>query len=244
MTHRFYCPEAAAPGEMPLIGEEAHHLTRVLRLNVGDSVVVFDGRGSEFPATIRAAAKRSVQLELGSPLPESRQPPCPLVLAVAMPKGDRQRWLLEKITELGAAEVIPLITERSVAQPKGASEKWKRAVIESCKQCGRNQLLTFREPATWSALLQDASLSAAKRLLAHPHQPRSLNSWLQTQPPPWPQGVLAAVGPEGGWSDAEVAQALEAGWCGVHLGPRILRIDTAAIAMIAALSQAAEQDAR
>jgi 16S rRNA (uracil1498-N3)-methyltransferase len=158
----------------------------------------------------------------------SRELTRPLTLAVALPKGERQKWLVEKATELGATRLVPLITERGVAQPvEAALDRLRRTVIEASKQCGRNRLMEIAAPVSACALFSQAS-TADERLIADPAgQPLAATAIGAGT------GILAAIGPEGGFAPAELAAAREAGWQPVSLGPRILRIETAAIALAA-----------
>lgn len=230
MPPRFFCEtpidwNADGPTAATLVDAEAHHLLHVLRLGVGDRVTLFDGAGAEFPAEVSATSRRDVTLAVQDRLAPDRERPAPLVLGVALPKGDRQRVLVEKLTELGVAELVPLLTERGVAAPKPAAlERLRRGVIEASKQCRRNVLMRVSEPATLDRFL--AERDSAERLFAHPD-----GAPLTPAESCGPAAI--AVGPEGGFSDAEAAAAVRAGWAAVSLGPRILRVETAAVALAA-----------
>jgi 16S rRNA (uracil1498-N3)-methyltransferase len=154
----------------------------------------------------------------------------PLTLAVSLPKGDRQRWLIEKATELGVARIVPLMTTRSVAQPVAtALARLRRAVIEASKQCGRNRLMEISDAQKWNDFVRSPSESAV-RWIAH----RSLADRVQVAiDAPSRTDMVVAIGPEGGFTPEEVAAALETGWRQIDLGPRILRVETAAIAVAA-----------
>ena len=158
---------------------------------------------------------------------KTSQPPS-LTLAVALPKGDRQKWLIEKLTELGVTRLIPLRTVRGVAAPTAAAiERLRRGVIEACKQCGRCQLLQIAEASTLESL--GTQQPTAQRLLADPGGLPLAAAVASTG-----SDLLAAIGPEGGFTVEEIATAEAAGFKRVSLGPHILRIETAAIAMAAA----------
>ncbi len=135
MSDRFYCPAAPRDGRYHLSPEESRHLSRVCRLGIGDRVEIFDGRGFVTGAEVVAAAGDSVELvAVGEPLP-TRQPPCSLTLATAVPKGDRLDWIVEKATELGVDRLIPIIAERSVVVPRGSKlERLRRSIVEASKQ--------------------------------------------------------------------------------------------------------------
>jgi 16S rRNA (uracil1498-N3)-methyltransferase len=169
-----------------------------------------------------------VTLAVGESLPAQTATGPRLTLAVALPKGDRQKWLVEKLTELGTARLVPLVTARGVAEAtESARGRLARGVIEACKQCGRNTLMEIGAAATLetlSALLP----SDAIRLLAHPGG-RAFDEFVR----PDAHDIVAAVGPEGGFTDEEIASAERGGFQRVSLGPHILRIETAAIAIAA-----------
>jgi 16S rRNA (uracil1498-N3)-methyltransferase len=244
MSERFFSAGPVASQCVTLDGAEAHHLLHVMRAAVGQSVALFDNSGAEFQAVIESLGRSSAKLRVIERRDISRELPFSLTFGVALPKGDRQKWLIEKLTELGVTTLIPLATERGVAQPAtGALERLRRSVIEASKQCGRNKLLDILEPLSWHEWLSgfpaldnaqpptvDRIPSDMRRLLAHPGG-RTLAEVDLCRPLP----TLAAIGPEGGLTDAEVGAAIDAGWQPIDLGPRILRVETAAIALAAAI---------
>lgn len=212
-------------GEARLEGSEAHHLLHVLRAGVGTRVTLFDGSGGEFLAEVRAVTRRDATLAVLAREEVDREAPVALTLGVAMPKGERQKALVEKLTELGAARLAPLSTERSVADlGPAALDKLRRVVVEASKQCGRNLLMEIAAPQPLTEFLRHAS--AATRVVAHP-----TGEWVGACPVQGP--VAVAIGPEGGFTDGEIAAALEAGWRAVSFGRSVLRIETAAIAAAA-----------
>lgn len=224
MSERFYTESPIDTDRATLADAEAHHLLHVMRLKVGDPVTVFDGGGAEFDARVALLGRRHVELEVTARREVDREAPAPLRLAVALPKGDRQKWLVEKLTELGVTSLTPLATERSVAAPTpGGLDKLRRVVVEASKQCGRNRLMRIDEPLGWDAFLGASSDGAAGgKLIAHPGGggPTSRGAG----------PVLVAVGPEGGFTDDEVAAAERAGFTRLGLGAAILRVETAAVA--------------
>ncbi|MCE9547067.1 MAG: 16S rRNA (uracil(1498)-N(3))-methyltransferase [Planctomycetia bacterium] len=235
MSYRFYCDQPLQGASALLEGSEAHHLSRVLRLDVGEEVVLFDGQGSEFAARVRHISKARVDLDILHKNDTDRELPFTLILATALPKGDRQKWLVEKAVELGVTRLVPLRTRRGVAQPDaGALERLRRAVIEASKQCCRNRLMAVDDPVDL-VTLGGATLADAVRVLAQPATgaPPAANVLRRRTGDQTP--CVIAVGPEGGFTDEEVAAALSAGWQAVELGPRILRVETAAL-MLAALA--------
>lgn len=230
MTRRYFVDSPIAGTTAVLRGDEAKHLAKVLRASAGDQVILFAGDGWEHEAEITAVQKSQVTLEIRDSREVSREASRRVELAVALPKGDRQRYLIEKCVELGVSRVIPLVTTRSVAQASSnALQRCRRYVIEASKQCGRNHLMEIATPQSCGEcwILEKPTVG----LIAHPDAPSQdacevVDGELQ--------GPLRfAIGPEGGFTDDEVAQALSAGWQPLDLGPRILRVETAALAIAA-----------
>jgi 16S rRNA (uracil1498-N3)-methyltransferase len=231
MSERFFVAEPVTGERAELTGDEARHLAAVMRAKIGDEVTLFDGSGNEFTARIEALSKRAVELAIVERRAIDRELPLALTLAVALPKGERQKWLVEKATELGVTRLVPLVTKRGVAQPVAAAlERLRRSVIEASKQCGRNRLLEIATPIAAAELFGSPPGqygTEVTRLIADPSG-RPLSDVSRAS-----ADVLAAIGPEGGFRPDELAAAQAAGWQPVSLGPRILRVETAAIALAA-----------
>ncbi len=219
MAARFHAPElAAAAGGLTLDGAEGLHFARALRAKVGDQAILFDGAGTEAEAVVAAVGKRDVDLHWQA----TRFVPRPrgLTLAVALPKGDRAEWLVEKATELGVARFVPLHTARHVAEPK--LPRLERAALEACKQCGRAWLPEFAAPVRWAEF---AGAASGERWLLHPRGGE--------RPAPNDLPEVVAIGPEGGWDDEELALGAASGWRLVSAPGAVWRIETAALAMAA-----------
>ena len=226
MTARYYLPPPLSPGARQIAGPEAHHLLHVMRAEAGARVVVFDGQGAEAEAVVVSRGRTEATLEIQDVRRVSREPPRRLHLGVALPKGDRQKWLVEKSVELGVASLTPLVSRRSVAQPSGkALERLRRTVIESSKQCGRNTLMEVAPSCELPAWLASAPPDA-RRWIASPAADAL---------PPLGEAseIHATIGPEGGLTQEELALAAQHAWTAVSLGPRVLRVETAAIAIAA-----------
>lgn len=228
MSERFFIDTLPLGNQAVLKGDEARHLTRVLRAKIGDAVRLFNGRGSEWPAQVVQIGRDTVSLEIGAACVDSPSPSRLLTVAAALPKGDRQKWMVEKLTELGVGRLIPLATTRGVAEATaGAQARLERGVIEACKQCGRNTLMEVAAGHTLDQLL--AAIPAGTfGLIAHPG-----GSPLNTGALRAATAVLALVGPEGGFTDDELVAADRSGLVRVSLGPHILRVETAAISLAA-----------
>jgi 16S rRNA (uracil1498-N3)-methyltransferase len=229
MSQRFYvnCPLALGP--VRIEGPEAHHLTHVCRLRPGDSVCLFNGDGQEYSAVVVARARNGVELNVLTVKSPVRELPQRLEVAAPLPKGDRGQFLLEKLTELGVAAFVPLRTARSVVHPgETRLEKLQRYVIEASKQCGRNVLMPVAPVTPWQDYCTRHD-GPPTRLVAHPGSADELAAMIGPQSP----GLALAVGPEGGFTEEEISLAQSHGWRAVSLGPRLLRIETAAIALAA-----------
>jgi 16S rRNA (uracil1498-N3)-methyltransferase len=239
MAERFYLNWPLHPGPVELTGPEAHHLATVSRLRAGDAIALFNGDGQEYPARVAAVGRKAVTLDVQDARRPDRELPFDLEIAAPLPKGDRGQFLVEKLTELGATAYIPLVTRRSVVNPgEGKLEKLERYVIEASKQCGRNVLMRVEEPAEWLAFCRGPR-ECRVRLLAQPGGGEHLDHLvrgarlLTTADSDASICFRLAFGPEGGLTDEEADAARESGWHVVGLGPRILRIETAALALAA-----------
>src|SRR5437763_5768961 len=149
MSERFFVSSPIIGRRAVLAGDEARHVSAVMRAAVGEEVILFDGSGAEFAARVADIRKGAVELSIVERREVSRELSFSLTLAVALPKGERQKWLIEKATELGVTRIVPLVTEWGVAQPvESAPERLRRVVVEASKQCGRNRLLEVAPPTT------------------------------------------------------------------------------------------------
>ncbi len=232
MAERFYINCELKPGPVLLQGAEAHHLTAVCRSRPGDLICLFNGDGRQYPARVEAVGRREVSLEVLAIENPIRELPFHLEIAAPLPRGDRAQFLLEKLTELGVTSFVPLRTARSVVHPREAKlDKLQRHVIEASKQCGRNVLLRVQPMIEWSAFCRSAELPE-HRILGHPGDSNKRGD-AENAPG---CDTVAAVGPEGGFTEEEVALARAAGWCVLDLGPRILRVETAAMTLAVLLS--------
>ncbi|WP_407279887.1 16S rRNA (uracil(1498)-N(3))-methyltransferase [Aromatoleum evansii] len=233
MISRFFCPlPLPAAGEIQLPEALAHHAARVLRLRDGDPVILFDGSGGEVTAVLRLRGKQCFA-ELLERRDIERESPLRLVLVQALASGDKMDWIVQKAVELGVAAIVPVQAERSVLRLAGERaakrvEHWQQVAVSACEQCGRN-----RVPAV-------APITGLHDYLARPCEgarlildPAATQRLLDAGRPAGEVHLL--IGPEGGWSDEELAACRRAGCAGMGLGPRVLRTETAGLAAIAAL---------
>jgi 16S rRNA (uracil1498-N3)-methyltransferase len=243
MSARFFSAESITGEQILLEAPEAHHLLHVMRAEVGQQVTLFDDSGAEFTAEVTSRGRADVELRILDRRSVDRELPFTLVVGVSLPKGDRQKWLVEKLTELGVTTLVPLVTDRGVAQPTPAAiGRLERTVVEACKQCGRNRLMRIAKPQAWGEWLAapdddhhtkpagDERSPDTRCLLAHPGGTPVATLDVSLSMP-----TRVAIGPEGGFTDDEVAAAACAGWQSVDLGPRLLRVETAAIMLAASV---------
>ncbi len=236
MADRYFVESSITGPAARLVAGEAHHLTHVMRAQVGDELTLFDGSGAEFVARVERIGRAHVEVSIVSREVVNRELRVGVTLGVALPKGDRQRWLAEKATELGVARLVPLLTEHGRLRPSSAAlEKLRRAVIEASKQCGRNRLMEIA-PLQSLEEFPSAAGELCLRLIAHPSGMSCPQVLDESMPPrAEPQSVAVAIGPEGGFTRAEIDLAKSRGWHIVDLGPRILRVETAALALTSAI---------
>lgn len=224
MTRRYYVPDLPEQGgRVALPTAEARHATHVMRVQPGDAVALFDGKGNEATAVISQVGRTDCQCDAETPIAIDREPARTVHLGIALPKPDRARELIERLTELGVKSVTPIMSQRTQRPPSHSLiEKLRRAVVEACKQSGRNQLMELMPTQTTSDYF--ATHQNGVRWIAHPYGAMRL-----TELPTQSDHVEAAIGPEGGWTDQEFELAQSQGFEPVLLGERIYRVETAAI---------------
>lgn len=233
MISRFHFPAPLpAVGELALPEALAHHAVRVLRLADGDPLVLFDGCGDEIAAHLQLRGKTAFAV-LGERSSPQRESPLQLVLVQALATGDKMDWIVQKAVELGVAAIQPIQAERSVLRLSGERmEKrlahWRQIIVAACEQSGRNLLPRIEAPLALTGWLQ-ASRGATRYMLA----PGGASGFGSLPRPTGP--VQLMIGPEGGWTAAELAACAAAGCTPIGLGPRVLRTETAGLAAIAAL---------
>jgi 16S rRNA (uracil1498-N3)-methyltransferase len=237
--HRFYLPPDQWNSASPMLDEEeSHHVLEVLRFGPGDHVTVFDGEGGEARADLVAVEGRRILLRIG-PAARSQPLACAITLAQAIPKGKHMDFIVQKATELGAARIAPLFSDRTVVQldVKDAEKKrdrWREIAIEACKQCGQNRVPDIAVPVSPKAFLEKDEPSELMLIASLQPDARGIKTVLAEHPPP--RSVCVFVGPEGDFTPAEVALAKSKGCRPITLGPIILRAETAALYCLSVLA--------
>lgn len=250
MSGHFYISdhlELLLEGKALLTGQEAQHLIRVLRKKIGDEVLLFDGSGREYRSIIQEINKNEIRFSILDTSEKSNAPDLDLTLAVALPKGERQKWLIEKLTELGVRRFIPIKADRAdVKVDDAVLDRLRRQIIEASKQCGSLRLMEIlpemsrRDIDDLFPFKDQDSENGSLRIFSHPIADgdfgqisfASLIDHLGEKRSRLRE-VLVAIGPVGGWTDQEVQDAVNDHWSIVDLGKQVYRVETAAIVLAA-----------
>jgi 16S rRNA (uracil1498-N3)-methyltransferase len=235
-TIRSHVDAALAPGAIVALPEaQSLRLLRVLRLGVGDSCVLFNGDGNDYPSVLRSTARRNAEFEVLSVQPVHNESPLRLELVQGIARGEKMDLILQKATELGVAAIHPVFTERTEVRLDAERmdkrvQHWRGVIESACEQSGRARLPALSPPRGLGEHLS-ASGGEALRLVLDPHEGVALSS-LQAASS---TTVVLLVGPEGGLGERDLLATRQAGYRGMRLGPRILRTETAGLAALAAL---------
>ena len=233
---RVYVDAPLASGmRVTLQGSAAGHLTRVLRLRVGEALTVFNGAGGEYAASIEHAHAGRVAVAIAELRAIERESPLTLTLAQGVSRGERMDLVVQKATELGASGLAPVLAERSVVrltaqQAERRLNHWRAIAIAACEQSGRNRLPAIASPVPLKDFLRTSD--GSMRLLLSPAATATLADL-----PRLVSAITVLIGPEGGLAEAEQEAAVAAGFKPVRLGPRVLRTETAAIAALTLLQR-------
>ncbi|MDX1695279.1 MAG: 16S rRNA (uracil(1498)-N(3))-methyltransferase [Ketobacteraceae bacterium] len=232
---RIYQPMPISVGDHLQLDEKgSHHVGKVLRMQAGQAVRLFNGEGGEYQATIMAVDKKNVLVDIESFSEADHLSPLPVHLGQVISRGERMDYALQKAVELGVSEITPLYSMRCEVKLSGSRlekrmQQWQHLIISACEQCGLNRLPEIHPPKV--ALQWFADADASLKWLLHPGQ-TPLKLFIEKEPP---ESVCLAIGPEGGFDDSEVAAAKAAGFQAVAIGPRVLRTETAPIAALSLL---------
>ena len=234
LTRTFVDTPLAVGHTITLDSTAAGHLVRVLRLGLGDAFVVFNGDGFDYDARLASVSKRDATAELMSRRDVANESPLRLVLAQAIARGDKMDWVLQKATELGVAEIVPLQTERTEVRLDGErgdkrTQHWRGVIASACEQSGRAVLPILHAPTPLAAWLSGIDGSRIQVLYLDPYAADGVRDLSADT------SYALVVGPEGGLGERDLQALRTAGAHGVRLGPRVLRTETAGIAALAAM---------
>ncbi len=235
---RFHVQQSLAAGQqLELPADVAHHIN-VVRMEPGDTLTLFNGDGGEYTAVLTDVQKKKAWAEIKVFDPREAELPFAVTLAQALPEGSKMDWIIEKAVELGVAGIQPLAARRCVVRLSAERaekklEHWNGIVVSASEQCGRNRLASVAAPLEFRDWIARQDLH--KRVILTPRATESLADWARHQPA---QALSIMVGPEGGFSDEEEAEALRHGALPLSIGPRVLRTETAALAAVSILSAA------
>jgi 16S rRNA (uracil1498-N3)-methyltransferase len=233
---RIFCPPPLASGQLLDLPAGAARHVQVLRMQPGQALTLFDGLGGEWQAAITHMGRSNVQVQVSDHSPVEREVARAVHLALGVPANERMDWLVEKATELGVVSIQPLMTERTVLRLAGerADKKrqhWQAIAVAACEQCGRNRVPAIHPVATLESWVRSVAAGPQRLVLSLGDQARSLH-----QTGPTGGAVLLLSGPEGGISAGEEALAMAQGFTPLSLGPRVLRAETAPLALLATLT--------
>lgn len=233
---RIYIPHTLTSDTEIELDEATHHyLCKVLRMKAGFSLVVFDGRGGEFDATLSSVNKKSATLSIGDFRDINSESSLTIRLLLCISRGDHMDFAIQKAVELGVTEITPIFSEHGITNlPTERLEKrvahWQNIIVNSCQQCGRTVLPRLNSPVAIDETLTQPALAGELKVVLDPLADQALKS---LPPPKGPVSVL--IGAEGGLSQAEISALIALGFVPVKLGPRILRTETAATAIMTTL---------
>ena len=243
MIPRIYFPRTLEPGEsLELPADQLRYLRNVLRLKAGDSLTLFDGRGFEYSAVITGLGGRRAHASVTAKNRIPEEPTPKITLAQALPKGTKLEWIIQKATELGASRIWPFTSARSIPKiQENKSEqkliRWRKIAAEAAEQCGRSDVPEISGILSLEQVLDQAAAVSLRIIFWEGESERSLREIL-SENAAGVKEVFAVVGPEGGFAPAEIDRAAAAGFVTASLGGRVLRVETAALAVLAIVQYA------
>jgi len=236
MPRFFVDPGQVKAGRVTITGPDVVHIVKVLRLGPGDALTVLDGRGNAYEAVIEQAGREAVICAITSHINAGGTPSLKITLVQGLPKGDKMDLIVQKATELGVCRIIPLVCDRTVVKLTGDKsqrrlERWQRIAVEAAKQCRRPDIPEILPLAGWETVLADLSDNSLALIPWEEENQVALKKVLEESKTTG--GFVVFIGPEGGFTSAEVELARSHGVKPVSLGPRILRTETAGLVVLA-----------
>ena len=235
---RFYVPkESVKDNSIYITGKEAHHILDVMRLKISDEIVVFDGTGNEYIGVVKEASRKSLSLEIIETRKSPHMEIYTVTLIQAIPKKEKMDYIIEKATELGVSRIMPVMTARTVPdwneeKKAKAAARWRKISLEAAKQCGRLDIPDIAPVMDFKKAFS-AAMDGLKLIAALADEAIKLKDALKSCSV---GGIVIAVGPEGDFTSEEIELAAKAGFKTVSLGPRVLKSDTAGLAVLAIIN--------
>ena len=232
---RFFVTEAPKDGVLTLSGENAHHAGRVLRLRAGEAVTLCNGLGVDHDCVIEQVARDEVYCRVVHTHPAQTEPKQQITLFMALPKGDKMEWIVQKAVELGVADIVPYLSKNCVSRPEQTDKKvarWQKIATEAAGQCGRGRLPRVAPVAPFATAIEQAAQAQTALFFYENEKQTGLQDALAGGVG---DTVSLLIGPEGGFAPEEAEAAQQAGLTSVSLGTRILRCETAPVAALAAV---------
>lgn len=244
--HRFFIsPEAIESNTCIITGTDAHHIQNVLRLKTGEEIMLCNSQGTDYRAVIREISKGHVRVELTESSPSKTEPDLKVTLLQGLPKASKMETIIQKCVELGIYDIIPITTARTVVRISSGRDaekktaRWQRISEEAAKQCGRGIIPKVHSPLTFDQAVKSCQ-AGLKIIFWEEEKSQSLRLILQSQAEK-PDSIAILIGPEGGLEEDEVIMAEKHGWVSASLGTRILRTETAGMAVLAAIMYQMEE---
>lgn len=234
---RFFVESTPAADLITLAGDDAHHITHVLRMKAGEGLVICDGLGTDYQCTLTEAEGKQVHCRVDARTPSCGEPKTEVTLFMALPKGDKMDFIVQKAVELGASYIVPYAALRCVSRPDGKSlmrklDRWRKIAKEAAQQCGRGRVPEVRECVSFVEAVQQAAQTEMPLFFYEMERETSVRTALRAHS--FANAALM-IGPEGGFAEEEARMAQENGLTPVSLGPRILRCETAPLAALTAV---------
>ena len=231
---RFFINAVPQDGLIPITGEDAHHIIRVLRMKIGETLIICDSAGHDYICSLQRICKEEALCKVERIEPSAGEPHTLVTLYMGLPKGDKMDFIVQKAVELGAAEIMPFAAARSVSRPESNAlhkkySRWRKIARDAAMQCGRGRIPAVGELISHAQAVQDAAGHDIALFLNENETQRGIRQVLGNQQV---QRLAVMVGPEGGFAPEEVGAAVAAGMDSVSLGPRILRCETAPLAAL------------
>ncbi|MAW32881.1 MAG: 16S rRNA (uracil(1498)-N(3))-methyltransferase [Proteobacteria bacterium] len=232
--HRFFCPNINGATNLIFLSPKAsHHAQNVLRLKENSELIIFDGLGNQFKACIESLGKKLVEIRLITTIDKNRESPLNITIGQALTRMDKMDFTIQKTVELGVSKIIPLFTQKSNIKLSDNKfnkkmEHWHNLACAACEQCGRSVVPSISKPINikeWLNNLDNSNTSEKVRLILDPTAKKTISSLPISQ-----KNIILLVGPESGFTETEIAIAIDKGFFPANLGPRILRAETAGIA--------------